>query len=257
MSDTKKCKHCKSYIDKKAKICPVCKKKQGSVLKFIIIGLAIIIIIGALASQEDDSNNPNSNTAIPTSPANNVTATPAAQSEPTVTPQPTTAPEPTATPEPQTTSFKAGTYKVGSDIPAGEYVVFNDGLLIGYYEVTSDSSGSLDSIISNDNFEYNTIITLNDGEYLKMQGSHAIPIEEANELDTSGAGMFKIGLHLPAGEYKLECTDTTTGLGYYEVTSDSLHDLDSIAANDNFEGNTYVTVKNGQYLKISSAKIVK
>ena len=37
MSDTKKCKHCKSDIDKKAKICPVCKKKQGGALKFVLI----------------------------------------------------------------------------------------------------------------------------------------------------------------------------------------------------------------------------
>lgn len=54
MGETKKCKHCQSEIDKKAKICPNCKKKQGGKLKFIIAGIVIIGIIGALGSQKDE-----------------------------------------------------------------------------------------------------------------------------------------------------------------------------------------------------------
>ena len=219
--------------------------------------MAIIIIIGALASQGDDSDNINSDTPEPTNTADNNTGTPTVELDSTSTPQPTATPQPTVTPEPEATTYKAGTYKIGSDIPAGEYVIFNDGFLFGYYEITSDSTGAFDSIISNDNFEYNTIVTLNEGEYLKMQESHAVALKEVKELDTTGTGMFKIGLHLPAGEYKLECTDTITGLGYYEISSDSSHNSNSILTNDNFEGNTYVTVQDGQYLKISAAKIVK
>lgn len=40
----KKCKYCKSDIDEKAKICPNCKKKQGSSLGRIILGVVIGII---------------------------------------------------------------------------------------------------------------------------------------------------------------------------------------------------------------------
>ncbi|MDF2588587.1 MAG: Telomeric repeat-binding factor 2 [Anaerocolumna sp.] len=54
MSATKKCKHCKTEIDKKAKVCPHCLRKQGGVLKFIIIAFVFIGVIGALASREDE-----------------------------------------------------------------------------------------------------------------------------------------------------------------------------------------------------------
>lgn len=55
---TKKCKYCKSEIDEKAKVCPVCKKKQGGFLKYIIIGIVVIIIIGALLSGGNDDDEP-------------------------------------------------------------------------------------------------------------------------------------------------------------------------------------------------------
>lgn len=54
MGETKKCKHCQSEIDKKAKICPNCRKKQGGTLKFVIAGIVIIGIIGAIGSQKDE-----------------------------------------------------------------------------------------------------------------------------------------------------------------------------------------------------------
>lgn len=44
----KKCKYCKTEIDKKAKICPNCKKKQGGIVKWIVIGLLVVVIFGSL-----------------------------------------------------------------------------------------------------------------------------------------------------------------------------------------------------------------
>ncbi len=54
MPETKKCKHCQSEIDKKAKVCPACRKKQGSILKSVVIAIVVIGIIGAIASQAND-----------------------------------------------------------------------------------------------------------------------------------------------------------------------------------------------------------
>ena len=47
---TKICRHCKTEIPYDAKVCPQCRKKvKGGMLKWIIIAIAAIIIIGALA----------------------------------------------------------------------------------------------------------------------------------------------------------------------------------------------------------------
>ena len=50
----KKCKYCQSEIDDKAKICPNCRKPQGSsavrIIVGVFVGLFIIILLGALSS---------------------------------------------------------------------------------------------------------------------------------------------------------------------------------------------------------------
>ena len=44
----KKCKYCQTEIDKKAKVCPNCKKKQSHLVRWIVLGVLAIIIIGAI-----------------------------------------------------------------------------------------------------------------------------------------------------------------------------------------------------------------
>ena len=51
---TKVCKHCKTEIPYGAKVCPQCRKKQGGVLKWVIIAIVVIGIIGAAAGGGDD-----------------------------------------------------------------------------------------------------------------------------------------------------------------------------------------------------------
>lgn len=70
--------------------------------------------------------------------------------------------------EPEDNTYVQGTYLVGFDIPAGEYEVTASRDTGGYWERSSDSSHSPDSIIANDNFEDSCYVTINDGEYFKI-----------------------------------------------------------------------------------------
>ena len=45
---TKLCKHCKTEIPAGAKVCPNCRKKQGGIIKWIVIGIVVIAVIGSL-----------------------------------------------------------------------------------------------------------------------------------------------------------------------------------------------------------------
>lgn len=145
----------------------------------------------------------------------------------------------------ETNRYENSTYKIGTDMPSGEYVLFTDSS--GYFSVSSDSSGN--NILFNDNFKNNSIVTVKSGEYLELSRCYAERIEDVTSLSTNADGMFLVGKHLSAGEYKLQAT----GKGYYCIYSDSRHK--EIVDNDNFENTTYVSVRNGQYLLLSRAKI--
>ena len=150
------------------------------------------------------------------------------------------------------TGYQTGMYKIGTDMPAGEYLITSSG---GYYAVTADSSGSLESIISNDNYRNRAYVTVQDGQYFQFDGT-AVPVSEAAAFalvnGTYPDGMYLVGKDIPAGEYKVSAANG----GYYEVTANSTGDLGTIIANDNFEGEVYLTVQDGQYLKLSRAQIV-
>lgn len=60
---TKLCKHCKTEIPAGAKVCPNCKKKQGGVLKWVIIGVVAVAIIGSAGGNKEESNN-NANNSV-------------------------------------------------------------------------------------------------------------------------------------------------------------------------------------------------
>ena len=50
----KKCKYCQTEIDAKAKICPNCHKKQSHIVRWILLGLLAIVVIGAIFGSEED-----------------------------------------------------------------------------------------------------------------------------------------------------------------------------------------------------------
>ena len=145
--------------------------------------------------------------------------------------------------------IKSGMYKVGGDINAGEYILF--GNAISYYQITKDSSGTLESIISNDNFNSTRYITLKNGQYVEFKGAKMLTIEKApiiNPIDGKySEGMYKVGRDIKAGEYKAV---SDGGGSYIEVSKNSNGTLNSIITNDIFEAEKYITIKNGQYIKL-------
>lgn len=161
--------------------------------------------------------------------------------------------------------YDAGTYKVGSDIPADEYIIASTGGS-AYYQISSDSSGEISGIITNDNFDTFTIVTVTDGNYLTVKRANFFSLDEyiednlesinrvgLREDGTFGQGMYKVGVMIPAGEYRLE---STGGLAYMARLNSSDGTLGAIITSDNFENDTYVTVYNGEYLQVKRAIII-
>lgn len=149
--------------------------------------------------------------------------------------------------------YEPGTYKVGTDLPAGEYLVLCISQIPGYFGVYADANKS--DIIHNNNFEVNSYVTVEDGDYFEASRSLIISVEEFNKyyhiVSRESGAMLKVGIDIEPGEYKLICEDGEDG--YYSILSDSRQG--DIIANDIFENSTYVSISNGQYLELSRCHI--
>lgn len=158
--------------------------------------------------------------------------------------------------------FDAGSYAIGS-IPSGEYafIVINAGQ--GYYS-EEEASGN---IVDNENFDSFGWVFVNGSGNITTRGIlvpqnifSMLNVASAKEiyvtlndksLDYNQAGYYKIGVDLPAGTYTLESIGSNS---YMSIESGGVGKSE-IIDNDIFSGTKTVTVSNGQYLKISKAKI--
>ena len=150
--------------------------------------------------------------------------------------------------------YYADQYKVGVDIPAGIYVAYPTDDWGGYYCISSDANSH--DIIANDGFDGQTYFEVANGQYLELRRCVSVAVKDKIKVDTSSGivteGQYLVGEDIPAGEYKLSSTDSYGG--YYCISSDP--NGRDIIANNGFDNSNYVTISDGQYLKLSRCELI-
>ncbi len=154
------------------------------------------------------------------------------------------------------TMYTPGQYKVGSEIPAGEYVFFATGEYSGSFKETTDSNGS--DRVGSEYFSYNMIYTLTEGNYVEIEDAVAVPFADVKELSTKkGSGTFKVGVHIPAGEYRLIPTGAVSNGSCQIYANSFLGDYHNQIDSEYFSSATYVNVHDGEYLILNDCLFVE
>ena len=148
--------------------------------------------------------------------------------------------------------YPEGIYKVGTGVPAGEYILISKSY-DGYFSISTDAEEN--AVIANDNFGYVTYVTAYEDTYLKLSRCTAIPYTDDivfNPIESEWLrGTFKIGKDLPVGVYVLI---SETSNGYYAILSGTSGS--NIIDNDNFGAVTYVVLTEDIYLEINNCKVI-
>ena len=150
-------------------------------------------------------------------------------------------------------TLKSGQYKCGVDIEPGLYMSIAEENAAGYMCISSDANG--EDIIHNAVFENNVILEISDGEYLELTDCTAYRYENAPEFMIENgilrAGHYKVGEHIVAGEYKLRSTSDSA---YFALSNDA--NEQDIVTNGVFEGERYISISDGQYLKLDECELL-
>ncbi len=167
-------------------------------------------------------------------------------------------------------SFKLsdGTFKVGEDLDPGIYVlVKHDGEFMGSFDITTDTTGDLDSKVDSNAFENFSYIEVKDGQYLQLNKCDLYKIDEIKDealdfsnLDELTNGMYIVGKDITPGEHKLEViNDGSEGwFCLYNNLAGGYNNSPDLQTADYFSGSKLITLKDGQYLKLDdNTKIIK
>lgn len=148
-----------------------------------------------------------------------------------------------------------GKYLVGVDLPAGDYIIYEnnflfDGILAGSYKIYSSSAADAKKICSKTVGNW-SFISLEDGQYIDLNRCYLYDISKTDLVNTKTDGEFRVGIDIPAGEYRLR---ETSSLNCYSVDS-GYTAYDKTVGFHMVDGQDYVTVEDGQLLDLAGCVI--
>ena len=172
------------------------------------------------------------------------------------------------------TLYEPGLYKVGRDIPAGEYVLYaeeNGRVFVStdpdYYNnaIYSDAFGLSSAAMGVGSivpaiYGGSSVITIYEGEYLYFEGAIAIQSDAwykvyYTDVYSTINSTVKVGYDLPAGIYRAANVRSDGQDAYYIIYESSRRE--TVVSEGYIEDNIYiVATKEGECLKLSNCQIV-
>lgn len=154
-----------------------------------------------------------------------------------------------------------GTYKCGTDIESGKYVIFPL-VSIAYYAISTDVAKN---DILEEGYTLGASIELKENTYIEMYNdSILVPESSVDNENLKQYGIFKVGEDIEPGEYKVKTLNNTyqtsagsySGLtGAFEI-KDNPFDESLLGAITFIQGEQeYIDLQEGQYLILENAAV--
>lgn len=118
-------------------------------------------------------------------------------------------------------TYKGAELRVGSDIPAGQYVAIPDNdkfvsVLVYNYDNVNSATGRHDAYYAVS--EYRDVINLDKDYFVKVTNGVLVPIDDVENADITRNGKFRVGVDISAGLYTFKL-DPESLTGYVEISN--------------------------------------
>ena len=141
--------------------------------------------------------------------------------------------------------YDSGTYKVGHDIPAGDYVLIENEDAVFASVIVREDANEDSGVVSSHIINGQAVIRLFEGTWMTLSEARAYPLAQAPVVEngTAGEGGYLVGATLPAGTYAIcpndwaplssySVYDGILGTGAQLIKFEVLHDRSAIALSD-------------------------
>lgn len=251
----KNCKFCQTEISVKAKVCPNCKRKLApNGCLTIIAGFFILIIVMAIIGSLGD----NASDTKPSTPSNTTTsdnASTSSNTESTNVNSPAQATRDNSSAK--ETNLGAGSFIVGTDIPAGRYVCTAKGM--GNFIIQEEEMPVVNEILGGDDYGVKSVtIDLISNQTINISGISNVNFKPAEtvlktELTT---GDWVVGIDIEPGRYTCEPLNGTGNFFIYDSGFPVVNEILSTQADLGVPSVT-ANLKDGNIIKISGINTVK
>lgn len=152
-----------------------------------------------------------------------------------------------------------GVFKCGSDFEPGDYYIMSIYMAEAMFDVSNDPNG-----FTWTDYRMMRKISVDNGQYVNLPtGAIMVNVTEVDENDWGKYGVFLVGKDLPEGEYKVVsisdeyCSDLNNIAGIFGAYQICDNDPTSepVACSPLFNNQTYISLKNGQYIIINNAHL--
>lgn len=155
----------------------------------------------------------------------------------------------------------AGTYKIGKDIDPGEYIAYGLNSVAQIKQFNSldeqEDTEEIDGLFID--------LTLEENQYIEVESGIVLPKSTFDMNNLAQYGIYKVGQDIEAGEYKVASIsdeyessyESVSGsLGACEVADEALGG-NVLKTVDLYDGQKYVTLEDGQYVRVVDAALYK
>ena len=148
--------------------------------------------------------------------------------------------------------YGSGTYQVGRDIPAGDYLLTENEDAMFASVIVREDNGETTNLISHNLINRQCVIHLSPGTSLTLSEASACPIAQAkpNEDGVVGEGGYLVGTLLPAGLYDVIPLEKAP-LTSYSVYDGVLGTNAQLIKFEMLHGNVTITLNDGEYIELS------
>ena len=157
------------------------------------------------------------------------------------------------------TCYQEGFYRIGQDMPEGEYMVLALGMM-GTMRLADDEKMEDDSILMSEVFTHNTVVTACTGEFLRLESAIAIPMGEwpaelVISVPEDGDAVLMVGYDIPEGSYILSPSSLERSGVYGEYTIFYSSRYDKTHNGTYVKEATPITLEKGEYLWINHCRL--
>ena len=153
-------------------------------------------------------------------------------------------------------SYDSGSYMVGRDIPAGDYVLTENDDAMFASVIIREEAAEDSGLVSHNLINRQCVIRLTEGTWVTLSEAKACPLEEAQPVEDSmtDEGGYLVGTMLPAGRYEIYPADMAP-LSSYSIYNGILGTGAQLIKFEVLHDHVAVSLNDGEYIELSGCKL--